>query len=133
MPAVAASTTKVIVSVLRWPMLLAVVLTGLSVLYRYGPDRGDPTWRWLTPGSLIASGVWLAASVGFSVYSSLFGKFDETYGAISAVIVLMLWLFLSAFAVLLGAEINAELEGQTPTDAAPVRPRAMAARRARAA
>ena len=127
------STTKVVVSVLRWPVLVAVLLTGLSVLYRYGPDRGDPKWRWITPGSLIAAAVWLAASVGFSVYSAFFGKFDETYGAISAVIVLMLWLFLSAFAVLLGAEVNAELDRPRATDSTERRPRPMGARRANAA
>ena len=90
----------------------------------------DPKWRWITPGSLIAAAVWLAASVGFSVYSAFFGKFDETYGAISAVIVLMLWLFLSAFAVLLGAEVNAELEGPRATDSTVGRPRPISARSA---
>ena len=106
------STGKMVVSVLRWPLLGALVLTGLAMLYRYGPNRDDPKWRWVTPGSLVATVVWLAASVGFSVYASVFGKFDKTYGALGAVIVLVLWLFLSAFSVLLGAEINAEVERQ---------------------
>jgi membrane protein len=104
------STSKVIISVLRWPVLIIVILTGLSVLYRYGPDRSEPKWRWVTPGSITATAVWLLASIGFTLYSSIAGNFDETYGALGAVIVLMLWLFLSAFAILLGAEVNSNVE-----------------------
>jgi membrane protein len=111
-----ASTGKTVLSLLRWPILILIVLSGTSVLYRFGPDRGNPQWRWATPGSIVATIVWVIASVGFSVYTSLFGRFDRTYGALGAVIVLMLWLFLCAFAVLFGAEVNAEAERQTVED-----------------
>jgi membrane protein len=127
------STAKAVMSVLRWPILAGLVMAGLSILYRYGPDRDDPKWRWVTPGAILATFVWFVASVGFSVYTSLFGRFDRTYGALGAVIVLMLWLFLSGFAVMLGAEVNAEIERQTMDDST-VGPEApMGARHATAA
>jgi membrane protein len=104
------STGKVVVMLLRWPMLAALVVVGLSVLYRYGPNRAKPKWQWVTWGSGIGAAIWLLASLGLSAYAAISSKFDQTYGALGAVIVLMLWLFLSAFAILLGAEINADLE-----------------------
>jgi membrane protein len=110
------SVGRVVITVLRWPLLIGLLVVGLSVLYRYGPNRDAAKWRWVSWGSAIATAVWLVASVGLSIYASTFGKFDKTYGALGAVIGLMLWLFLSSFAVLLGAEINAELEHQTAQD-----------------
>jgi membrane protein len=97
-------------SVLRWVVLALVVLTALAVLYRLGPDRANPRWRWLSWGTVVALVVWLLGSFGFSYYVDNFGRYNQTYGALAAVIILLLWLFLSAFAVLLGAELDAEIE-----------------------
>ena len=94
----------------RWALLAVVVVIGLSVLYRLGPDREQPRFRWVTWGTLTALGMWVLGSVGFSVYVSNFGSYNQTYGSIAAVIVLMLWLYLSALAVLVGAEIDAVRE-----------------------
>ncbi|MBW3619070.1 MAG: YihY/virulence factor BrkB family protein [Actinobacteria bacterium] len=109
----------------RWPVLAVAVMTALSVLYRYAADRDEPKWRWTTPGSVIGTVVWLLASAAFALYVSLAGResYVETYGALAGVIILMLWLFLTAFSVLLGAEINAELEHQTRRDTTSGRPR----------
>jgi membrane protein len=103
-------------SVARWVVLALVVLTALAVLYRYAPDRANPRWRWVSWGAVVALVVWLLGSVGFSWYVDNFGKYNQTYGALAAVIVLLLWLFLSSFAVLLGAELDAEIERQTARD-----------------
>lgn len=103
-------------SIARWVVLALVVLTALAVLYRYAPDRANPRWRWVSWGAVVALVVWLLGSVGFSWYVDNFGKYNQTYGALAAVIVLLLWLFLSSFAVLLGAEFDAEIERQTARD-----------------
>lgn len=95
---------------------------GLAVLYRYAPDRDDPRWQWVSPGAVIGTAVWIVASLAFSFYASNFGSYSETYGSIGAVIVLMLWLMISAFSVVLGAEINSELEAQTAKDSTVGRP-----------
>jgi membrane protein len=100
----------------RWVVLALVVLTALAVLYRYAPDRANPRWRWVSWGAVVALVVWLLGSVGFSWYVDNFGKYNQTYGALASVIVLLLWLFLSSFAVLLGAELDAEIERQTARD-----------------
>jgi len=89
---------------------------GLAVLYRYAPDRDAPRWQWVSWGAAIATALWIVGSIAFSVYVSNFGSYGETYGSIGAVIVLMLWLVVTAFAIILGAEINAELEAQTAKD-----------------
>lgn len=101
---------------LRWPLLLVLVLAALAAIYRYAPDRDDPKWRWVSWGSVVAALLWLGGSWLFSFYVSSFGSYNETYGSLGAVIVLLLWLFLTAFVVLLGAEINAEMEHQTARD-----------------
>jgi len=88
----------------------------LAVLYRYAPDRDAPRWQWVSWGAVIATALWIVGSVGFSVYVSNFGSYGETYGSLGAVIVLMLWLVVTAFAIILGAEINSELEAQTAKD-----------------
>jgi membrane protein len=100
----------------RWPLLAGVLLVGLGVIYRYGPQRRRPQWRWVTPGSVVAVIVGLAASIGFSIYVSLLGNYNKTYGALGAIIIMLLWLYLMAFAVLFGAALNAELERQTTRD-----------------
>ena len=103
-------------SIGRWVVLALLALAALAVLYRYAPDRANPRWRWVSWGAVVALVLWLLGSVGFSWYVDNFGKYNQTYGALAAVIILLLWLFLSAFAVLLGAEFNAETERQTARD-----------------
>jgi membrane protein len=103
-------------SIARWVVLALLVLFALAVVYRFAPDRANPRWRWVTPGAVVAVVLWLLGSIGFSWYVDNFGKYNQTYGALAAVIILLLWLFLSAFAVLLGAELDAESERQTARD-----------------
>ncbi len=99
-----------------WVLLAALTIAGLAVLYRYGPSRDDAKWKWLTPGTIIACALWLAASVGFSIYVSNFGSYNETFGSMAGAIILLMWLWISAFIVLIGAEFNAEMEAQTRVD-----------------
>jgi membrane protein len=103
-------------SIGRWVLLALLALAALAVLYRYAPDRASPRWRWVSWGAVVALVLWLLGSVGFSWYVDNFGKYNQTYGALAAVIILLLWLYLSAFAVLLGAELDAETERQTARD-----------------
>lgn len=105
-----------ILAALRWPILLLVVMGGLSVIYRYGPSREQPRWRWVTVGGLVAALGWLAVSLLFSWYVGAFGHYDVTYGSIGAVVGFMTWLWLTATVILLGAELNAEVEHQTVKD-----------------
>ena len=127
------STGQDIVRWGRWPLLAVALVAGLAVLYRYAPDRAEPRWNWLSWGSAVAVVVWLVASAGFAWYVNSFGSYSETYGSLGGVIVLMLWLFLSAFAVLVGAELNAEMEHQTRHDTTRGRPRPMGERDAHVA
>ncbi|MDB5512214.1 MAG: hypothetical protein JWR08_1697 [Enterovirga sp.] len=100
----------------RWPLLLAVTLFAVAALYRYGPSRDRAQWRWLAPGSLLATIGWMAFSMLFSWYVSSFGSYNETYGSLGAVVGLMTWMWLSATILLVGAELNAETEHQTAED-----------------
>jgi len=108
--------TEWLLSILRWPILLAGVTFGLSLIYRFGPSRDKAEWRWVTPGGLIAAVLWIAVSMLFSWYVSNFGSYNETYGSLGAVIGFMTWIWISSIVVLLGAEINAEMEHQTVKD-----------------
>lgn len=117
----------------RWFVLLAAMLVALAVVYRCGPDRDAPRWAWASPGAVAATVVWLAASVLFSVYVANFGSYNETYGSLAAVVILMLWLQISALVVLYGAELNAELERQTARDTTVGHPRPLGERGAYAA
>jgi membrane protein len=101
---------------LRWVVLLVVIAIALAVLYRLAPDRDDPKFRWVSVGAAVATVVWIVASIGFSIYVNNFGSYGKTYGSLAGVVVLLLWLWLSVVAVLLGAEINAEAEKQTVRD-----------------
>lgn len=114
--AIAGSPGRTVALVVRWPLLAAVMLLALAVVYRVGPHRDEPRWRWLSGGAVVAVVVWLLASAGFSLYASSFGTYNETYGALGGVVVFMLWLFITVGCVLLGAEVNAELERQTARD-----------------
>lgn len=101
---------EALVLILRWPVILALLLLVLAVLYRWGPDRPDAEWRWITPGAVLASLGLVLISGGMSWYVANFGSYDETYGSLAAVVVLMLWIWLSTMMVLVGAELNAELD-----------------------
>ncbi|MGB5809518.1 MAG: YihY/virulence factor BrkB family protein [Polyangiales bacterium] len=101
---------------LPWIVTLLAFAGWLAMLYRYGPSRADARWRWITPGSIAATLIWLLGSVGFSAYVAHFGRYNDTYGSMGATVVLLLWFWLSAWAVLLGAELNAEMEHQTAED-----------------
>lgn len=100
----------------KWPLLAVLVMVALAVLYKHATDRTRPRLRWVTWGAVVATVLWLIGSALFTLYVNNFGQFGETYGTFAGIIVLMLWLFLTSFAVLLGAEINAEMERQTRTD-----------------
>ncbi|WPZ22957.1 YihY/virulence factor BrkB family protein [Sulfitobacter faviae] len=99
-----------------WVLLAALTALALAVLYRYGPARDDAEWKWLTPGSIIACILWIVASIGFSIYVSNFGSYNESFGSMAGAIILLMWLWISAFIVLLGAEFNSEMEAQTRKD-----------------
>lgn len=116
-----------LIRLLRWLVLAAVVLTALAVLYRYGPCRSRARWQWVSWGSVAAVALWLAASGLFSIYVTSFANYNVTYGSVGAVVVLLMWLFISAWAVLLGALLNAETERQTGRDSTlgPELPRGM--------
>jgi membrane protein len=94
----------------RWPVIFVLIVLALAVLYRFGPSRPDVRWRWITPGSFIAAVGLVAFSMLFSWYAANFGKFNETYGSLGAVIGFMTWMWLSAIIVLVGAELNSEIE-----------------------
>jgi membrane protein len=108
--------TEMLLNVLRWPLLIGGFMLALSVVYRYGPSRHDAKWRWVSWGAVTAALLWLIGSGAFSLYVSKFASYDKTYGPLGTVVVFMLWLFISAFVVLIGAELNAEMERQTLKD-----------------
>jgi membrane protein len=124
---------KTIASVLRWPLLAVLVLGALVVVYRYGPSRDRARWRWVSWGAAAAALLWLAGSALFSLYVGHFGQFNKTYGSFAAVAVLLLWFELTAFSVLLGGLLDAELERQTRRDSTTGEPEPMGRRGARAA
>ena len=105
-----------LLSLLRWPVLYLFILFALACLYRYGPSRAHPQWRWVTWGSAIAGAVWIVGSLLLSWYVSNFGTYNATYGSLGAVVGFMVWMWLSTVIVLAGAEINAEMEHQTARD-----------------
>jgi membrane protein len=123
----------ILAQVVRWVLLLAVFAGALAVLYRVAPDRDAPRFSWVSLGAVVVTVVWALVSVGFSLYVDNFGSYDKTYGAIAGVIVLMLWLYLTCYLVLLGAEINAEAEHQTAHDTTAGEPRPMGDRDAKMA
>ena len=110
------SMTETLTRIARWPVLLVVLLIGLAVLYRYGPDRRAARWQWVSVGSVFAAVTWIAASFLFSWYLVSFANYNATYGSLGAVVGLMIWLWISTILVLLGAELNAEIEHQTARD-----------------
>ncbi len=110
------SLVATLVNVARWPLLMLVAMLAIAVLYRYGPNRDDPRWQWTSIGSFVAVLLWIAGSIAFSIYVRHFASYNETYGSLGAVIILLMWFWLSAFIVLMGAELNSEMEHQTKHD-----------------
>jgi membrane protein len=125
--------TALVVKVGRWPILFVLVTTALAVLYKYGPSRTEPRWRWITWGSVSAAIVWLAASVLFSWYVASFGSYNKTYGSLGAVIGFMTWIWISIIVVLVGAKLNAEMEHQTVRESTTGQPKPIGRRGARMA
>jgi membrane protein len=109
----APGVTGRLLNIARWPILLALVALGLTLMYRYGPSRTEPRWQWITWRSAFAAVIWLAASALFSWYATNFGSFNKTYGSLGAIIGFMTWMWLSIIVVLVGAKLNAEIEHQT--------------------
>lgn len=124
---------ETLISLLRWPLLALLVLFGLAVVYRYGPSRDKARWQWITWGAAAATALWIVGSLLFSWYVANFEDYNKTYGSIGAVISLLMWLYYSAYIVLMGAELNAEIEHQTARDSTVGPSRPIGARRARMA
>ncbi len=110
------ATATAVVLVIRWVLLWGFAALTTAVIYRHAASRQRPKWRWVASGSVIAATVWLVGSLLFALYAQNFGSYGKTYGALGGVIVLLLWFYLSGFAVVLGALINAEMEHQTAAD-----------------
>lgn len=112
----------------RWLAMMGVATAAFSVLYRYAPCRARARWRWVTPGAVWAAAFWLVGSLGFSWYLNNIAHFDATYGSLGAVIGFMMWIWVSIMIVLIGAELNAEIEHQTALDSTTGPSRPMGAR-----
>ena len=122
--------TRALLQAGRWVGLVCAVMVGTAVLYKVAPDRDNPRLSWVSVGSVVATVAWLLASLGFSLYVDNFGRYSRTYGALAGVAILMLWLWITALIVLVGAEINAEAEQQTIRDTTVGEPRPMGQRHA---
>lgn len=123
-----ATFTERLISILRWPFLLVAVGVSLAFIYRYGPSRRDARWRWVSWGSIVAGLLWIAASMLFSWYVATFDSYNRIYGSLGAGIGFMVWLWISAVIVLLGAQLNAETEHQTARDSTDGRPKPLGSR-----
>ena len=110
------TATETLLSIARWPVLLVTIALSLAVVYRYGPSRNDARWRWVTWGSAVAALLWLVASMLFSWYVATFDSYNRIYGSLGAAVGFMVWLWISATIVLVGGELNAEMEHQTARD-----------------
>jgi membrane protein len=117
----------------RWPVLLIVVMFGLSCLYRFAPSRTEPKWHWISWGSALAAVGWLIVSLLFTWYAANFGSYNKTYGSLGAIVGFMVWIWLSNIVILLGAEINAEIEYRTARDTTTGRAKPLGQRRAKMA
>ena len=109
-------TLQAVLSLARWPALAVLCVAALSMLYRFAPCRRAAKWRWVSPGAAVATALWLVSATGFSFYVAHFPSFNQTLGLLGTIMMLLTWSYLTAFAVLLGAELNAELERQTSRD-----------------
>ena len=122
------SVADTVIRIARWPALLGVVGLGLSLIYRYGPSRREAKWRWVTWGAGAAALLWVAASALFSWYVASFDSYNRTYGSLGAGVGFMTWIWLSIVIVLLGAELDSEMERQTASDSTEGRPKALGKR-----
>lgn len=122
------TAVRVLLEIARLVVALVLITVALAVVYRVGPSRDAPRLRWVSVGAAVATVIWLIASAGFSIYVATFGSYAKTYGSLAAVVVLMLWLWLTVYAILLGAEINAESEEQTARDTTKGEPRPLGSR-----
>ena len=104
--------------VVQWPLTFFAMFLSFSIIYYFGPDLKERKWYWVTPGSAIGVVLWLVASVGFRVYLHFFNSYSATYGSLGAVIILMLWLYITGFAILVGGEVNWLIENQDKTETA---------------
>jgi membrane protein len=120
--------TELLVKIGRWPVMFVVVALGIALIYRYGPSRDTPRWRWITWGSAAAALLWIGASILFSWYATNFGSYNKTYGSLGAAIGFMTWIWLSTIVVLMGAELDAEMEHQTERDTTEGPPQPMGTR-----
>lgn len=109
-------TTTLLFKTLTWVAAITLGSAGFALVMRYGPDRRPAKWRWLAPGSLLSTLLWIVVSFGFSLYVAYVSDYNATYGSLSAIVVFLMWLFLSAYGVLLGALLNAEIERQISSD-----------------
>lgn len=120
--------TDVLFRIGRWPILFVFVALAIALIYRYGPSRARPKWRWITWGSAFAAVAWIAVSVLFSWYTANFGSYNQTYGSLGAIVGFMIWLWLSTVVILVGGELDAEMEHQTARDTTTGPPKPFGAR-----
>ena len=106
-------------TVIEWPLVLVFLLLGFSLIYYWAPDLRDQDWKWVTPGSVVAVLIWLLVSFGFRLYLHFFDSYSKTYGSMGAVIILMLWFWLTGAAILIGGEINSNIEDTAAKHGAP--------------
>jgi membrane protein len=126
-------SVRTVIGLGRWPLLAVLLMVAMSAMYRFAPSRARARWRWVSWGGVITTIAWMIVSVGFSLYVSHFGSYDKTYGSLGAVVVLLMWFYLSSLIVLMGAELNSELEHQTTVDTTTGAPQPMGKRRAEVA
>jgi membrane protein len=112
-------TWRATLALVRWPFLTVLIMAALAAIYRFGPCRAQPRWRWVSWGAVVATIAWILVSLGFSFYVERFSSYDKTYGSLGAVVVLLMWLYLTAYIILLGAEFDAELELRSATSHSP--------------
>jgi len=122
------SLTEIAVSVVGWTLLMVFVLLALALLFRFGPSRRQARWQWLSVGAIAAAFIWFIASAGFAFFTANFATYNQSFGSLTGVVVLLLWLWISAFVVLMGAAVNAEMEAQTKVDSTIGEPRPMGER-----
>ena len=120
--------SEVVIRILRWPVILVLIAAAISILYRFGPSREPAKWRWITWGGILATVVWILASVAFSYYLRNFANYNATYGSLGAVIGFMLWTWISVTILIVGGELNAEMEHQTEKDSTTGAPKPMGER-----
>jgi membrane protein len=109
---------KTVAAAIRWPVLIVLMVAALAAIYRFAPSRAERKWRWMTWGAVLAIALWFGGSALFSVYVAHFDSYNKTYGSLGAVVVLLMWLYVSSLAVLLGAEIDGEIEKQVARERA---------------